>query len=696
MGNIADGDLRKKRIEQFRVENAEKLKDDHDFLRYLRDMHDVFYENHEKKFKEIEYNWKMYDNDAPFDNFDEQTDFEEIKKTFSSGLVAQITDRFCAILTSQNPKPNVNPVMAEGFYDNFIEMIKPDETTGEPGLPDEWMAWVAENGALQFDENGMVVGVDKDLLQEWFNSLSDMLFSDYMVESNYSVKIDILAKWASLTEKGWWKTRICETGEFPRLEIESVETQNVMDDPAATSRDTREAVIHIKPMRLSRAEQLFDLKPGTLKPCEKYSMRKDSPNWDDLPESEKYKIPRVLVSEFCLRDDTSIDIEGEKIMLYPSGRIITAITGQDSQLGMLVVKDQKNDFSDWPIQDLLLKPKNEIFGKPPIRDIIYFQNILDEDIQLQVKNMRMTGSNKFIYEDGSVDDIENLSNDVGEKIKVSHMGGIDYKPGVSIDGAALNFALFVKQFARDTSGVQEATEGKKPSDVQSGRALQVLQNAVDKLFRPASQRLEDFLNRVFSIWGSVAPFIYTEGRKIRYGDDLKQIAVLPFDLSIFIDSFDVFISSGTMLPRDELSHINMLISLASTPAEDGLPIIPRKFLLEELKIEGRAKIEKQIQDRLATDQKMQEMMQQMQMLSEQNEKLQGAVEQISQENMGMKIKMAGSEIKTQAGLQQQAMKEQGMAQRQQMDGQAKVAVEQTRGQYDLLKETINKGNKGSE
>jgi hypothetical protein len=80
----------------------------------------------------------------------------------------------------------------------------------------------------------------------------------------------------------------------------------------------------------------------------------------------------------------------------------------------------------------------------------------------------------------------------------------------------------------------------------------------------------------------------------RFGEDRREAAALPVNLCDLNTTFDIAIGPNSTLPADRTAKANLALALLGTPAEDGLPVVDRQYVMEHLDLPGRDQVLRRI------------------------------------------------------------------------------------------------------
>ncbi len=694
MSAIESGDTAEifKTIEDFKFKDAEKLREDDEFLEWLNEQFKTAWSIHmDTVIPEVEYNLKKYDNKTVEDYFGESDgSWQDNKNLFSGAMVPEKVRRLVSFMVKENPKPEIDPNMREGYEQTVARQF--------PFWPDWVKKGIVESGGAQIDEEtGDAVFTDPAGFKDWFNKLLDNIWGSWWKYGNMQVVKYLLAKWGILAPEAYIQLRIVNFPENPKIIAEHIKSQNVLKDPIATTPQDRRVFFHIKPMQLSDISIEYDIKKSRLKPSNSFSEMMDNIT-SDTPDDAKWKFKQAIVAQAFFKDTRKIKIgtadDFQEVSAYLEGRIITFVADQDTQTGILILDDGANIFPGFQIQHLILDPTDELHGRSLIRDILNISNLANEVMQQGIANLRAMGNGKILYEEGALVNEEELSNIIAEKIPVVNLGGVDFKPPPgAITSEAQQLYAFLERAAQQITGVGEVGEGKSPGDIISGKALQILQSAVSQLMQLSVNAYANCLTRVATLWLHMAPFVYTKGVRVRTGATLKESHAMPFNLGDFLDGGEIFISPDTIMPRDDVSRKNMIIALADKQSADGGDYIPREYVLKNLDFDDLPELMKDIEENGGLRQQLQQQQQALEEIQQQLQEAGKEIEKSQAERDSAVEKMKGQVVSGQFMLEEQKRKDEGMNLRAEFDGIIATQNKRIDQQTKIIVEQIKQSNK---
>lgn len=305
---------------------------------------------------------------------------------------------------------------------------------------------------------------------------------------------------------------------------------------------------------------------------------------------------QILFIECYLRDYTRIDEEIEEEGLkykvskpkYPNGRRV--MIGGDVLLsdGENPYEDGKFPFVSWTCY----KVPGQFWGMSEVEELITVQTEMCNLYNSLIDNAKLNGNPWVIKDKNAGVETKSLTNTPG--LVVTKNPGSEVKRD-----APPPMPAYIQQVIQDlkydmqvVSGVFDATRGERPVSITSGVAIQALQDSSQGRIRLKIQALEDMLGELGSMWLSRMQQFWELPRTIRIMGGKYE----PDSIPLMIDGqpvkfaeiskdeidgdFDVTIKTGSTMPVNKSARLETVMRLAQTPAEDGMPMIDRRTVIE--------------------------------------------------------------------------------------------------------------------
>ena len=519
-----------------------------DLLKFLKNRFDAARLKMEDAHHEIRYNREMYLNKrlrAYWQNPDGASE-DEKRRVFRSALVASKIDTMTAIQTDNRPKIFINPESPAPGGDAPAAL---DRLGGAQGLA-ETLTKVFDNW---WEENR----IDEEL---------------------YSLVKEARVCGAAVA-KIWWNRRL-KNGRGDVV-FERVPIEDFFPDPDARDIADCRFCFHAKVAEVDDIRARYGEAADAIQPDPDFSILHPGRDKCDEDDGLKYRVKKAVLVEGYFRDGGA---PGAGSAQSPNGRIVTFC-------GEAILRDEPNPYPGFPFVKFTANPiPGSFMGKSDVRDLAPVQENADMIMQQILANMRLVGNARLLYEEGAITDPDNISNAVAEKIQVTHMDGVQFVPpqAAAADGYAVYDRML--RLADDISGIHEVSEGKESGGIRSGRAIISLQEGTNRRIRPSARFFEGFLKAAGEkiLWLILRH--YKKGRVYRFGEARREAAELPVNLSDLDVTFDIAIGPNSTLPADRTAKANLALALLGTPAEDGLPVVDRQYVMEHLDLPGREEL----------------------------------------------------------------------------------------------------------
>jgi len=435
---------------------------------------------------------------------------------------------------------------------------------------------------------------------------------------------------------------------------------NLYPDPLATSVEDAEYLIYADYFHVDVLKRLYPDKAEYLKGSDiQYAELVNNRN-------EGAKITnQVLVLEVWARDYTTIEVEeenGEKTQKaqFPNGRVITAAPELS-----LILKDEENPYQTGRFPFFLFKDIDvpfQFWGEGEVKWLLSPQEAITALSNQVIDNAKHTANMQWIIDKNAGIPKGELTNRPGLIIRKN--------PGSEVRrDAPPSMPMYVSEtiarLQRDievVSGVHDVTRGQNPGGIESGSAIMALQEAAQtrirmkvKIYEYALGELgQEWLERIKQFWkydrlvpvkkptanAAAAPAPQGAPMQDPMAAPNPMAPALPnqmenqtYDwLQISQDkqlsqSFLIKIIGASTMNQNKAGKLDLMIRLAQTMMDDGMPVVPRETILDQIPDIDKKIIldyfEKRKQENMA--------MQQQQMMSEEAmAKVQGLEGQMGQ------------------------------------------------------------------
>lgn len=435
---------------------------------------------------------------------------------------------------------------------------------------------------------------------------------------------------------------------------------NFFPDPMATDVDNAEYIIyatykHVNVLRQKFPSKASLLDGGTINFKELVSQGTETSSVQN----------QVLVLECWTRDYTTYDEEVKdpeneaktvKIRKnkYPKGRVITIAPDLN-----IVLDDKANPYDDGKFPFKLLKCYDvpfEFWGKGEIEQLLSPQTYINDLTNQIIDNAKLTANMPWVLDKNSGIGKGQLTNRPGLIVRKNPGTQVQRLQPPQMPAYVQEVVETLKRDIEIISGVHDVTQGRKPGSVSAASAIVALQEAAQARIRLKVKLMELMLGDAGSMWYNRIKQFWNTNRWVRRDDmangytkpeDMQNmfVEISPVDLQVDVD---FIIVAGSTMPQNKNAMLDLMIRLAQTMGEDGLPMVDRETVLAYTNVPDKKKIIQRINEisgvRKGEQQNLrdeefakQQMMQQQQAQAQQAQMAQQHASQ--QEQIAMKGKM---------------------------------------------------------
>lgn len=432
-----------------------------------------------------------------------------------------------------------------------------------------------------------------------------------------------------------WNT---DKGADGNVSLEVVNPFNIYPDPLATSVDDAEYIIYATYMHVNQLKKAFPSKANLLEG--------GNINYDELVANRESQLNKktdtqVLVLETWCRDYTHIDVEeeinGEKVKTkkrkYPNGRVITSAP----ELG-IILSDKENPYKDGKFPFIILKDIDvpfEFWGKGEIENILSPQKYINELTNQIIDNAKTTANMQWILDKNSGIAPGTLTNRPGLVVRKNPGTEVRRDNPPPMPSYVREMIESLKTDVENISGVHDVTQGRRPTGIQAGNAILALQEAGQARIRLKVKIMEKVLGELAQMWYSRMQQFWQQDRWIRVSKEEGGYEFIQINRDSLQEDFDINITSGSTMTQNKSALLDLMIRLAQTTAQDGLPMVDRETVLEFAPITDKKALIKRMESIGESAQQqqsqmiMQQMQQQGQMFAGQLEQLNEAIVEVS-------------------------------------------------------------------
>ena len=418
-------------------------------------------------------------------------------------------------------------------------------------------------------------------------------------------------------------------GEYGNISIKPVDPFNIFPDPLAESIDNSEFLVYATYRNANQIKQQFPEKASAIEGS-RITMSELVAERDN---NDTQDANQVLILEMWCRDWVTMDetVEGKKQLKYPKGRVITCLP----ELGILL-SDKKNPYKDGKFPFVLMKNYDipfEFWGVGEVEQIMSPQHYVNELTNQIIDNAKNTANMQWIIDKNSGIGQGKLTNRPGLVIRKTPGSEVRRDTPPAMPNYVREQIEVLKKDIQDISGVFDSLKGEQQGSVTAASAILALQEASQARIRLKIKLMEASLSELAQIVYSRMQQFWKLDRWVRITDVEGNPSFREIGTQVLQNDYDLKVMAGSTMPVNRNAMLDLMIRLAQTNGEDGLPLVDRKAVLEFLPTGDKKAItdrfaELQAQQQQQAQQQEQAQMQQMQM--QKGELDRGVAEQVMQ------------------------------------------------------------------
>jgi len=284
--------------------------------------------------------------------------------------------------------------------------------------------------------------------------------------------------------------------------------------------------------------------------------------------------------------------------------------------------------TDSPIVPLIpiygYKTEDSVYGISEIRNIISPQKTFNEMDWAEVQGLRLTGNNGWVVDENSGVDTDTLTNEPGIVVKKKQGTEVRRLEPGTISPQLGNKMQFERQAIEAISGINEASQGRRPTGVTAASAVKFLQEQSVGRIRLKTRYLEEYsmlrLGKVVSAY--ILKFWSTE-RKLRVYDNSGRIKSVQYDPEQVRDlEYEIRMAPGSTAGLDKESIFSVMRDLLTAGAIDAKTF----FQLTDVPYKGQ--IIETLEQNDQTQAALEQLAAQVEQLTAENQALQQAIGEI--------------------------------------------------------------------
>ena len=535
-----------------------------------------------------------------------QIDFEEQKKLsswcyqkFKDAMLAkqQTTEDWFKYLNAYNNDLYTNnnvPDYKSNYCNNLIystiESMRPIVFDGNPKF--ECVPATAE--ALQYSKD-----IDTALDYEWHRTkMREKLISNSIYTFVLGTSVIMLPYVYSDNDE--FDGNVCPV---------IVNPFNLYPDPLATSVEDAEYIIyatyeHENKLKKRYPEYADKIDGGDIKYEELVNSRNENARITN----------QILLLEVWCRDYTTIEYEeidknGEKTkkkkFKYPKGRVIICAPELE-----LVFEDKENPYESGRFPFFIFKNTNvpfKFWGEGEVKYLLSPQQAVNDLSNQVIDNAKHTANMQCIIDKNAGIPKGELTNRPGLIIRKNPGAEVRRDSPPSMPMYVSEMITRNEQAIEVISGVHDITRGQTPTGIESASAIQALQEAANQRIRLKITLLEETLSDMGNEWLSRMKQFWKSNRVIPV--EKPKTASMPvgernmFEMQMagsiedtentydFVEiakdkqlaqKYRVKVIGANSIQINKASMLDLMIRLAQTPAEDGMPMVTRECVLDYL------------------------------------------------------------------------------------------------------------------
>ena len=418
-------------------------------------------------------------------------------------------------------------------------------------------------------------------------------------------------------------------GEYGNISIKPVDPFNIFPDPLAESIDNSEFLVYATYRNANQIKQQFPEKASAIEGS-RITMSELVAERDN---NDTQDANQVLILEMWCRDWVTMDetVEGKKQLKYPKGRVITCLP----ELGILL-SDKKNPYKDGKFPFVLMKNYDipfEFWGVGEVEQIMSPQHYVNELTNQIIDNAKNTANMQWIIDKNSGIGQGKLTNRPGLVIRKTPGSEVRRDTPPAMPNYVREQIEVLKKDIQDISGVFDSLKGEQQGSITAASAILALQEASQARIRLKIKLMEASLSELAQIVYSRMQQFWKLDRWVRITDVEGNPSFREIGAQVLQNDYDLKVMAGSTMPVNRNAMLDLMIRLAQTNGEDGLPLVDRKAVLEFLPTGDKKAItdrfaELQAQQQQQAQQQEQTQMQQMQM--QKGELDRGVAEQVMQ------------------------------------------------------------------
>lgn len=489
-----------------------------------------------------------------------------VSKSEETKLWKEALEAYNGTLYKKNQKPDYKSDVIINYVFKTIETIRPIMTDNNPRFQ-----------ALARNKDGVEKAdiINKAMDYEWDREKMTRKLPKACLSSLVTGNAIFYLPW---------------NGKKQQVECILVDPYNIYVDPLATSFMDAEYVIYATYKHVNILKKMYPNKANDLMG----SGIKYSELVADNDKTASNITNQVLVLEMWCRDYTTIDQEEvdengipiiKKKFKYPKGRWIISCPELN-----IVLQDKANPYQDGKFPFVQMKDYDipyKFWGKSDVEQILSPQHYMNELNNQIVDNAKHTANMQWIVDKNSGIPKGTLTNRPGLIVRKNPGSDVRRETPPTMPAYVENKVIELKQDIETITGIHEANAGDRPTGIQAGIAITALQEAGQTRIRLKVKLMESALSELATMWYSRMQQFWKEDRFVRIAKEEGGVEFDKIGKDELSYDYDIRITSGSTMPNNKSSKLDLMIRLAQTPAEDGLPMVDRRSVLEYVDLKDK-------------------------------------------------------------------------------------------------------------
>ena len=224
----------------------------------------------------------------------------------------------------------------------------------------------------------------------------------------------------------------------------------------------------------------------------------------------------------------------------------------------------------------------EFWGVGEVEQIMSPQHYVNELTNQIIDNAKNTANMQWIIDKNSGIGQGKLTNRPGLVIRKTPGSEVRRDTPPAMPNYVREQIEVLKKDIQDISGVFDSLKGEQQGSVTAASAILALQEASQARIRLKIKLMEASLSELAQIVYSRMQQFWKLDRWVRITDVEGNPSFREIGTQVLQNDYDLKVMAGSTMPVNKNAMMDLMIRLAQTNGEDGLPIVDRKAVLEYL------------------------------------------------------------------------------------------------------------------